>query len=88
MAGKQHQKRLSRATRELAKYRCDLCGVNSFDEAGHNIHMAGKRHREKVEGPAKAETEGGDGETNGGTETNGTSGQIECHPCQVRYVRT
>jgi len=80
VAGKQHQKRISRANRELATFRCDLCGVNSFDEAGHNIHMKGKRHREKVEGPRKAAAEG---ETNG-SETNGeTAGQINYSPCQV-----
>ena len=34
-----------------ADLRCDLCDVTSTDKDGHERHMNGKRHKEKLEGP-------------------------------------
>ena len=49
--GKAHKKKVAAQSVKGADLRCDLCDVTSTDKDGHERHMNGKRHKEKVEGP-------------------------------------
>ena len=49
--GKAHKKKVAAQNVKGADLRCDLCDVTSTDKDGHERHMNGKRHKEKVEGP-------------------------------------
>jgi hypothetical protein len=82
VSGKQHQKRLSRQNQEGVTYTCDLCGVSSIDERSYKVHMAGKRHKEKLEllesGGVKKEADGTD------SENKAVAAPVtDCKPCQA-----
>ena len=49
--GKAHKKKVAAQSVKGADLRCNLCDVTSTDKDGHERHMNGKRHKEKVEGP-------------------------------------
>lgn len=49
--GKAHKKKVAAQSVKGADLRCDLCDVTSTDKDGHERHMNGKRHKEKLEGP-------------------------------------
>ena len=49
--GKAHKKKIAAQSVKGADLRCDLCDVTSTDKDGHERHMNGKRHKEKLEGP-------------------------------------
>lgn len=88
--GKQHQKRLLRQQREASSYRCELCNVISLDERGHDVHMNGKRHREKLEALEAKDKEGEEGAENGEATAVGGGGDgpvtFSCRPCQMECV--
>ena len=54
MEGKNHRKKVAAAGVKGADLVCALCEVTSTDREGHERHLGGRRHRERVEG--KAET--------------------------------
>ena len=49
--GKAHKKKVAALSVKGADLRCNLCDVTSTDKDGHERHMNGKRHKEKLEGP-------------------------------------
>ena len=54
--GKAHKKKVAAQSVNGADLRCELCDVTSTDKDGHERHLTGKRHKEKLEGPVIRET--------------------------------